>query len=126
MKSVYVKFKNNEEISKFVNTICDFECDFDLVKGRKNDRCKILFRYLVFWPIKPSPFGYLWWKWENFRSYIFIYRKSWLKYNVWNIRLVHYLKIIIKNKRDKLLEVITFLVAYFVLMYRWFYIRNIN
>ena len=35
MKSVYVKFKNNEEISKFVNTICDFECDFDLVKGRK-------------------------------------------------------------------------------------------
>ena len=35
MKSVYVKFNNNEEISKFVNTICNYECDFDLVKGRK-------------------------------------------------------------------------------------------
>jgi len=35
MKSVYVKFNNNEEISKFVNIICNYECDFDLVKGRK-------------------------------------------------------------------------------------------
>jgi len=35
MKSVYVKFDNNEDISKFVNTICDYDCDFDLVKGRK-------------------------------------------------------------------------------------------
>jgi len=35
MKSVYVKFNNNDDISKFVNKICDYDCDFDLVKGRK-------------------------------------------------------------------------------------------
>ena len=35
MKSVYVRFNSNEEISKFVNTICSYECDFDLVKGKK-------------------------------------------------------------------------------------------
>ena len=35
MKSVYIKFSNNEDISKFVNIICNYDCDFDLVKGRK-------------------------------------------------------------------------------------------
>jgi len=35
MKSVYIKFDNNEDISKFVNIICDYDCDFDIVKGRK-------------------------------------------------------------------------------------------
>jgi len=35
MKSVYVKFNNNEDISKFVNIICEYDTDFDLVKGRK-------------------------------------------------------------------------------------------
>ncbi|SEW28591.1 HPr family phosphocarrier protein [[Clostridium] fimetarium] len=48
MKSVYVKFKNNEEISKFVNVICDSDCDFDLVKGRKTVDAKSYLGILCF------------------------------------------------------------------------------
>lgn len=35
MKSVYVKFNNKEDISDFVNILCRYDYDFDLVKGRK-------------------------------------------------------------------------------------------
>lgn len=35
MKSIYVKFKNNEDVCNFVNIVCRYDTDFDLVKGRK-------------------------------------------------------------------------------------------
>lgn len=35
MKSVYVKFNDKDDIGKFVNIVCNYDGDFDLVKGRK-------------------------------------------------------------------------------------------